>query len=114
MRCDLQYTTEGKIKEPNLLAEAAQGLLQSGMAYMNGDTKGALTGLVSLFKQAAGTNKEAEEYAKRTRTSPADVISWSGCKDNQTSADTVEAGENTGAMSFVSIALCLRSECSSC
>jgi len=97
------YSTEGKIKEPNLLAEAGQGLLQSGMAYMNGDTKGALTGLVSLIKQAAGTNKKAEEYAKQTRTSPADAISWSGCKDNQTSADTVEAGVSTGAMSFAFI-----------
>lgn len=29
-------------------------------------------------------------------------ISWSGCKDSQTSADTVEAGKATGAMSYVS------------
>lgn len=28
-------------------------------------------------------------------------ISWSGCKDSQTSADTVEAGQSTGAMSYV-------------
>lgn len=31
-------------------------------------------------------------------------ISWSGCKDSQTSADTVEAGQATGAMSYVSSA----------
>jgi hypothetical protein len=30
-------------------------------------------------------------------------ISWSGCKDSQTSADSEEAGKATGAMSFVSI-----------
>ena len=40
-------------------------------------------------------------------------ISWSGCKDSQTSADTQEAGSATGAMSFVSlferfIQLCIR------
>ena len=29
-------------------------------------------------------------------------ISWSGCKDSQTSADAVEAGAATGAMSYVS------------
>ena len=29
-------------------------------------------------------------------------ISWSGCKDSQTSADTWEAGVATGAMSYVS------------
>ncbi len=28
-------------------------------------------------------------------------ISWSGCKDSQTSADTFEAGQSTGAMSYV-------------
>lgn len=28
-------------------------------------------------------------------------ISWSGCKDSQTSADTQEAGQATGAMSWV-------------
>ncbi len=28
-------------------------------------------------------------------------ISWSGCKDSQTSADTQEAGNATGAMSYV-------------
>ncbi|KAF9507138.1 hypothetical protein BS47DRAFT_341716 [Hydnum rufescens UP504] len=97
------YSTEGKIKEPNLLAEAGQGLLQSGMAYVRGDRMGAITGLVGLVKQAVNTNSRAEQYAKQTRTSPADAISWSGCKDNQTSADTVEVGQSTGAMSFAFI-----------
>lgn len=27
-------------------------------------------------------------------------IMWSGCKDSQTSADTSEAGQATGAMSY--------------
>jgi len=30
-------------------------------------------------------------------------ISWSGCKDSQTSADATEAGKATGAMSFAFI-----------
>ena len=30
-------------------------------------------------------------------------ISWSGCKDSQTSADTQEAGRPIGAMTYVSI-----------
>ncbi|CAJ0887440.1 17300_t:CDS:2, partial [Entrophospora sp. SA101] len=34
-----------------------------------------------------------------TRASPADVIMFSGCKDEQTSADAHEAGQATGAMS---------------
>ncbi|KAI0666491.1 peptidase C14, caspase domain-containing protein [Trametes maxima] len=34
------------------------------------------------------------------KSTPADVISWSGCKDSQTSADTWEKGVATGAMSY--------------
>ncbi|CAE6447138.1 unnamed protein product [Rhizoctonia solani] len=94
------YSTEGKIKEPNLLADAGQGLLNAGMSYARGDMSGVFKGIGSLLKTATGSQKKADEYARQTRTSPADVISWSGCKDSQTSADTVEAGEATGAMSY--------------
>ncbi|THH33229.1 hypothetical protein EUX98_g994 [Antrodiella citrinella] len=59
------YSTEGKLKEPNLAAEAGQGLLSAISAYSRGD-----------------------------------MISWSGCKDSQTSADAFEAGKAAGAMSF--------------
>lgn len=37
------------------------------------------------------------------KSTHADVISWSGCKDSQTSADTWEAGVATGAMSYAFI-----------
>ncbi|OBZ78001.1 Metacaspase-1 [Grifola frondosa] len=36
----------------------------------------------------------------QAKSTPADVISWSGCKDSQTSADTFEQGTAGGAMSF--------------
>jgi hypothetical protein len=71
------------------------------MTYLKGDKMGALKGIFGVVKKAASTNTGAESYARQTRTSSADVISWSGCKDSQTSADTVEAGESTGAMSYV-------------
>src|SRR5258708_37377897 len=96
------YSTEGKIKEPNLLAEAGQGLLSTGMTFLKGDKKGAMKGLIDVVKTTAKKNSAAGN-AKHTRTSPADAISWSGCKDNQTSADTVEAGRNNGAISLLSI-----------
>lgn len=67
---------------------------------------GVIKGLGGLLKTATGSNKKAEAYARQTRTSPADVISWSGCKDSQTSADTVEAGEATGAMSKYCDCIC--------
>lgn len=40
------YSTEGKIKEPNLLAEAGQGLLGAGMSYLRGDMGGMLKGVM--------------------------------------------------------------------
>ncbi|EPS95083.1 hypothetical protein FOMPIDRAFT_1033049 [Fomitopsis schrenkii] len=36
----------------------------------------------------------------REKTTKADVVSWSGCADSQTSADTVEGGAAVGAMSY--------------
>jgi len=56
----------------------------------------------SLVKTATGSTTKADKITKATRTSAADVVSFSGCKDSQTSADTQEGGEATGAMSFVS------------
>ncbi|EJT47165.1 hypothetical protein A1Q1_04023 [Trichosporon asahii var. asahii CBS 2479] len=96
------YSTEGKIKEPNLLAEAGQGVLGAGMSYLRGDIGGVVSGLMSVGKNLMGSNSKAGEVTKQTRTSPADVVMWSGCKDSQTSADTTEAG--TGAMSYAFIA----------
>lgn len=64
---------------------------------------GVFSSVSGLLKTATGSDKRANEKAKRTKTSPADVISWSGCKDSQTSADAVEAGTATGAMSYAFI-----------
>ncbi|KAF7327712.1 hypothetical protein MKEN_00350700 [Mycena kentingensis (nom. inval.)] len=94
------YSTEGKLKEPNLAAEAGAGLKNAFTAYASGDVGGALKSAFGIVKTATGSNKRADEYSKQTRTSHADVISWSGCKDSQTSADATEAGQATGAMSF--------------
>ncbi|KIY44706.1 peptidase C14, partial [Fistulina hepatica ATCC 64428] len=93
------YSTEGKIKEPNLAAEAGQGLLSAVSSYARGDMGGVLESAMDVFKFATGA-KKAEELSRRTKTSPADAISWSGCKDDQTSADAQEAGTATGAMSY--------------
>jgi hypothetical protein len=39
------YSTEGKIKEPNLLAEAGQGLMSAGLSYLKWVTLGVSPGL---------------------------------------------------------------------
>ncbi|KAJ8072460.1 Ca(2+)-dependent cysteine protease [Marasmius tenuissimus] len=97
------YSTDGKIKEPNLVAEAGQGLLSAATSYARGDMGGVFSSAVGLFKTATGQSQKAQEISRATKTSPADCISWSGCKDSQTSADTVEAGQATGAMSYAFI-----------
>lgn len=43
--------------------------------------------------------KQISDRARRAKSTPADVISWSGCEDGQTSADTFHGGVAVGAMS---------------
>ncbi len=78
------YSTKGVLKEPNLAAEAGQGLLSAVSAYAQGNMAGVAKEVFSFAKSAmrgdSGYKKTIE-----TRTSPADVVMWSGSKDNQTS-----------------------------
>lgn len=78
------YSTKGVLKEPNLAAEAGQGLLGAISAYARGDLGGVAE---SVFGFARTAFKGDKGYKKtlETRTSPADVIMWSGSKDDQTS-----------------------------
>ena len=48
-------------------------------------------------------NSAAREKTIKTRSTEADVIQFSGCKDSQTSADAHIGGEATGAMSYALI-----------
>ena len=68
------YSTSGVLKEPNLAKEAGQGLLGVVSAYARGDMGGVMQGVTGLFKTATGGSQKANEYAKQTRTSPADVV----------------------------------------
>lgn len=68
------YSTEGKIKEPNLAAEAGQGLLSAVSSYARGDMGGVFKSAMGIVKVASGNNKKAEEYTRRTKTSPADAV----------------------------------------
>ncbi|KAI1431690.1 caspase domain-containing protein [Xylaria sp. CBS 124048] len=96
------YSTKGILKEPNLVAEAGQGLLKAISAYASGDRGGVASAIMgfakSAYKGEAGYKKTVE-----TKTSPADVIMWSGSKDDQTSADATIASQATGAMSYAFI-----------
>ncbi|KAK9459095.1 caspase domain-containing protein [Lipomyces oligophaga] len=94
------YSTQGVIKQPNLAKEAGEGLLKAFGSYASGDLSGTVSALSSLVKSAVGSNSSATEKTRKTKTSSADVITFSGCKDSQTSADAMEAGKATGAMSW--------------
>ncbi|PSR99290.1 caspase domain-domain-containing protein [Coniella lustricola] len=96
------YSTKGALKEPNLAKEAGQGLLSAAMSYAKGDMSAVMGSLSKLFKSAVSGDK-AYEKTMRTKTSPADVILWSGSKDDQTSADATIAAQATGAMSWAFI-----------
>ncbi|KAI9797961.1 MAG: Ca(2+)-dependent cysteine protease [Piccolia ochrophora] len=96
------YSTQGVLKEPNLAKEAGQGLLSIVSAYGRGDIGGMANTAMGLFKKAT-TGEKSQEKARKTKTSPADVVMWSGSKDTQTSQDATIAGEATGAMSWAFI-----------
>ena len=70
----LQYSTEGKVKEPNLLAEAGQGVLAAITSYARHDMGGVLRSAMGVVKTASGNSQKADQITKATRTSPADVV----------------------------------------
>lgn len=87
-----------------MLAEVGSGAGTAAMDYLRGDVIGAVGSLFKVGKGLmGGGGQAARQKTIATRTSAADCISWSGCKDSQTSADTQEAGQATGAMSYAFI-----------
>ena len=78
------YSTQGVLKEPNLAKEAGQGLLGIVSSYARGDIGGMASTALGFFKKAT-SGGDTYERNLRTKTSPADVIMWSGSKDSQTS-----------------------------
>lgn len=96
------YSTKGVLKEPNLAEEAGKGLLGAVMAYAQGNLAGVATSIFD-FARTAVKGDGAYKKTVQTKTSPADVIMWSGSKDDQTSADATIASQATGAMSWAFI-----------
>ncbi|OJJ60520.1 hypothetical protein ASPSYDRAFT_737834 [Aspergillus sydowii CBS 593.65] len=96
------YSTQGILKEPNLAKEAASDLFSAFTSYSRGDLGGVAQTAIGFFKKAA-LGDSARERTVRTKTSPADVVMFSGSKDTQTSADTFQDGEARGALSWAFI-----------
>ncbi|KAL4966030.1 caspase family protein [Aspergillus stella-maris] len=96
------YSTQGILKEPNLAKEAASDLFSAITSYASGDLGGMAKTAIGFFKKAA-IGDSARQRTVRTKTSPADVVMFSGSKDTQTSADTFQDGEARGALSWAFI-----------
>ncbi|EED19678.1 metacaspase CasB [Talaromyces stipitatus ATCC 10500] len=78
------YSTQGVLKEPNLAKEAALDLFSAFTAYGKGDLGGVAQTAIGFFKKAT-IGDSARERRMMTKTSPADVVMFSGSKDTQTS-----------------------------
>ncbi|KAK1148735.1 Ca(2+)-dependent cysteine protease [Aspergillus melleus] len=96
------YSTQGILKEPNLAKEAAQDLFSAFLSYGKGDLSSMAQTAIGFFKKAA-IGDSARQRTVMTKTSPADVVMFSGSKDTQTSADTFQDGEARGALSWAFI-----------
>jgi hypothetical protein len=78
------YSAHGILKEPSLAKEAEAGLLGVVSSYSHSDLGGVTSKLMGLFKRLT-TGDDAYNKTIATKTSPADVIMWSSCKDDETS-----------------------------
>eukprot|EP00835_Amoeboradix_gromovi_P000259 NODE_9_length_47730_cov_0.323718.p10 type:complete len:346 gc:universal NODE_9_length_47730_cov_0.323718:23013-24050(+) len=101
------YLDNGKIEvivnDSNFQNVAVQSLMQSGLKFISGEKDKAFQELgdnVKLFLK--NRDKKGNPSAKEKLAS-ADVIMFSGCRDEQTSADAVLAGRPTGAMTHALI-----------
>ena len=84
------YTTEGKIKGPDYFTkETTQDLMGAGIAFVSGDTGGAMGKFFGAAKDMFGA-QQADVKGKQMKSSSADVVMWSGCKDEQTVSDPEE------------------------
>ncbi|QBM88042.1 Caspase domain-containing protein [Metschnikowia aff. pulcherrima] len=103
------YLTKGVVKEPNLWKDAGTGALQAIMNYETGNILGAMSAVSGIFKKVSNHKSTDRDRIIQSKMSSADVISLSGCKDDQTSADATEAGKSTGAMSWAFISVLTQS-----
>jgi len=83
-------------------------LVSAGTRFLlDGNKKRAVSsitqGMKLLMSSGNKGNSSAKEKTIKTRSTEADVIQFSGCRDSQTSADATIKGEATGAMSHALI-----------
>eukprot|EP00470_Lotharella_oceanica_P002425 CAMPEP_0170166546 /NCGR_PEP_ID=MMETSP0040_2-20121228/199_1 /TAXON_ID=641309 /ORGANISM="Lotharella oceanica, Strain CCMP622" /LENGTH=381 /DNA_ID=CAMNT_0010404293 /DNA_START=129 /DNA_END=1274 /DNA_ORIENTATION=+ len=105
------YTIDGKlvVKEVDNRKMAIQNAVSAGFALIKGDKSVAMSKGKAAFEffTAKGNKKPDggydEEKVIKIKKSLADVIQFSGCRDEQTSADAQIDGKATGACSYAFI-----------
>jgi len=90
------------MKEPNRALQVGSGVVGAAHSYRPGDIQGVVSAMDGMMRTSSAA-KRAQQLTSTQRTSSADVISWSGCKDSEKSWDIVQSGEATGAMSHAFI-----------
>ena len=104
------YTVDGDLQiiETNK-NEGIVTIIGAGTKFLlDGNKKRAVAsvtaGMKLLMSGGKGEgNSAAKEKTIKTRSTEADVIQFSGCRDSQTSADAQIGGQATGAMSHALI-----------
>lgn len=98
--------------------EGISKIVAAGARFaFDGNKKKAMSSVTQGFKLMmsgggggeSSQAKSARAKTVKTRSTEADVICFSGCRDSQTSADATIAGKATGAMSFALIS-CLKKQ----
>lgn len=93
------YSTKGVLKEPSLIKDTGLGLMAIHAGYVKQDLGSMVTGTAGLLKRYAQAASGHHKKVKAAKTSAADVICFSGCKDKQTSMDANLNNQSQGAMS---------------
>merc|ERR1719237_1263771 len=110
--CPVDYKDAGEIVDDDSYGQpkqqkysrktAGMDLLQSGLQLTKGNMFDKLSGAKTAFStiKALGNEGNAQDITAETRSTQAEVVMFSGCKDYQTSADTNMGHGATGAASF--------------
>lgn len=101
------YDCNGQPKKQKYSRKTAgKDLLEAGLSLTHGNIFDKLSGAKQAFGtlSALGNEGNAQDITAETRSTQADAIMFSGCKDYQTSADTNVSGYGaTGAASYAFI-----------